>query len=431
MNRRRFTGLFAGALAGAATNPYSRAPRASENQPQAQDPNDIPEAIRALRPMTDGIVAIGEAERRARIERARRLMVENRIDALVLEPGSSLFYFTGVRWGLSERPFVAVLPARGEPAYVCPGFEEERARELVGAAAEVRVWQEDESPHRLLAGILRDRIGASGRAGIEERTRFFVFDGLRREAPGMPLVRADAVVTGCRMIKSAAELALMQRANDMMIAAFRAAFTTFREGMTQRDLARHMTTALARVGGAEPSALVGFGAASAFPHGSVRPQRLRAGDIVLVDAGCSVEGYRADVTRTTVFGTPTARQTEVWNLERRAQDAAFRAAQVGATCASVDEAARRVITEAGFGPDYRVPGLPHRTGHGIGLDGHEAPNFVRGETTRLAPGMCFSDEPTIVIYGEFGIRLEDCLVITETGPRFFTEQSPAIDRPFG
>jgi len=373
-------------------------------------------------------VPISDAERAARVERARQLMVENGIDALVLEPGSSMTYYTNVRWGQSERPFVLVLPARGDPAWVCPAFEEARARELVGAGAEVRAWQEDESPYRLVAGILRER-GASGRVGVEQRLRFFIFDGVRQEVPAAQFVSADPVTVGCRMIKSAAEIALIQRANDITVAAFRAAFTTLREGMTQRQLEANQRSALVRLGGDDPWVLVGFGAYSAFPHGTVQPQHLHRGDIVLMDSGCAVEGYQADITKTTVFGRPTARQTGVWNLERRAQDAAARAAVAGATCASVDAAARQVITDAGFGPDYRVPGLPHRTGHGIGLDGHESPNFVRGNTQRLQPGMCFSDEPMIAIYGEFGIRLEDCLYITEDGARFFSPQSPAIDRP--
>ncbi|MGH7629881.1 MAG: M24 family metallopeptidase [Gemmatimonadales bacterium] len=427
MNRRHFSRLLAGLAAGAELHPGRAAHGAPPSDP---DPCALPESIRALRPLTGGVVAIADAERIARLERARRLMAEQRIGALVLEPGSSMHYFTGVPWGLSERPFVAVVPARGELAFVCPGFEEARARELMRFTDDVRVWQEDESPYRVLGGILRDRGVAGGRVGVEERMRFFIVDALRAEVPALEYVRADAITTGSRMIKSPAELALMQRANDITVAAFRAVLPTMEEGMTQRELERRMTAALARAGGADPWALAGFGAYSAFPHGSVQPQQLRRGDIVLLDAGCAVEHYQADVTRTTVFGRPSPRQVAVWELERKAQDSAFRAAQVGATCASVDAAARRVITDAGFGPDYRVPGLPHRTGHGIGLDVHEWPNFVRGERTRLQPGMCFSDEPTIVIYGEFGIRLEDCLYVTEAGPRFFTPQSPAIDQPF-
>jgi Xaa-Pro dipeptidase len=381
--------------------------------------------------MTAGVQPIGAAERRARIDKAQRLMVEQRIGAAVIEPGTSMIYFTGVRWGTSERTLALVLPARGEPGWICPAFEEARARERMGADADVRVWQEDESPSRLLANLLRDRRAAGGRVGIEEGVRLVVSDGLRHELAGAELVSAAPVVSGCRMYKSPAELALMQRASDMTIAAFKAAFATLREGMTQYDLQNNMLAALRQVGGDDPWALVGLGAASAFPHGSAQPQRLREGDIVLLDAGCALHDYQSDITRTTAFGKPTPRQREIWALERRAQDAAFAAATIGATFDAVDAAARTVITEARFGPDYRVPGLPHRTGHGIGLDGHERPYVVRGNTTRVAPGMCFSDEPTIAIYGEFGIRLEDCIYVTEDGPRFFSRQSEAIDRPVG
>jgi Xaa-Pro dipeptidase len=387
-------------------------------------------AMQALRPMTEGIVPISDDERGARIERARRLMAENRIDAICLESGSSMFYFTGVRWGLSERPFVAVIPAKGELAWVCPAFEEARARELIKSAADVRTWQEDESPYRLVAQILKDRRAAAGRVGVEERLRFFIFDGVRKEAPAIDCVSADPVTAGCRMIKSPAEIALMQRANDMTIAAYRAGLAMLRDGMTQGDLRNDILDAFRAVGATGGGVSVSFGEYTAFPHGSIKPQKLREGDVVLIDGGCSVDGYQSDITRTTVFGKPTQRQIEVWNLEKRAQAAAFEAAKPGVPCEAVDAAARKVITDAGFGPDYKVPGLPHRTGHGIGLDGHEWTNFVRGNTTPLKPGMCFSDEPMIAIYGEFGIRLEDCLYITENGARFFTQPSPAIDRPF-
>ncbi len=381
--------------------------------------------------MTKGVTPISDTEQHERLTRARQLMAQQRLDSLLLEPGTSLSYFTGVGWGLSERPFLMLVPADGELTCICPAFEEARARERLHFPADVRVWQEDESPYDLVAGALRDRGHASGRVGVEDQVRFFVLDGLRSASPPTKYVPAAPVTVGCRMIKSPAEIALMQRASDLTIAAFRASFATMREGMTQDELAGNMLSAQERLGGSDPWALVGFGSASAFPHGSTRPQHLREGDIVLMDAGCAVEGYQSDITRTTVYGKPTRRQTEIWNLERRAQDAAFAAARLGATCESVDAAARKVITDAGFGPGYKVPGLPHRTGHGIGMDGHESPNFVRGNTTVLEPGMCFSDEPTIAIYGEFGIRLEDCLYLTSDGPKFFTTQSPAIDRPLG
>jgi Xaa-Pro dipeptidase len=396
---------------------------------EGDDPCDLPAPVRGLSPMTDGVAPIADDERRARIAKAQRLMREQKIGAIVIEPSSSLLYYTGVRWNPSERTFALVLPANGEVGWVCPAFEEARARELIRFGTDVRVWQEDESPFRLIAGLLRERGAAGGRIGVEEEVRFFIVDGLRHELPAAELASATPVTAGGRMFKSAAELALMQRASDMTIAAFKAAFATLHEGMTQYDLQDTMLAALQRVGGDDPWALVGLGKSSAFPHGSVQPQKLAKGDIVLLDAGCALHGYQSDITRTTVFGTPSRRQAEVWALERRAQDAAFAAARIGARCEDVDAAARKVITDAGFGPGYRVPGLPHRTGHGIGMDGHERPYIVRGNDTRIAPGMCFSDEPTIAIYGEFGVRLEDCIYVTDEGPRFFTRQSEAIDRP--
>jgi Xaa-Pro dipeptidase len=428
LDRRQFTGLVAGLFAGAALRPDGRAH--ADIATPTLDPCHLPPQIEALRPMQEGVVPITAEERGRRVERARHLMTEGGFGAVLLEPGTSLSYYTGVRWGLSERPFVAVLPARGDLAFVAPAFEEARAREVTPAGAELRVWQEDESPYAVIAGLLRDRGVATDSIGVEREARFFVWDGVRQLAPAASYRNADPVTVGGRMIKSSPELALMQRASDITVAAFGAAFTTLREGMTQYELSENMSTAMRRLGGSEPWALVGLGEASAFPHGTARPQQLREGDIVLLDAGCSVQGYQSDITRTTVFGKPTARQTEVWNLERQAQDAAFAAAQPGATCGSVDAAARKVITDAGFGPGYAVPGLPHRTGHGIGMDGHEAPNFVKGSTVVIQPGMCFSDEPTIAIYGEFGVRLEDCLHVTESGPRFFAPQAPSIDRPF-
>ena len=372
---------------------------------------------------------ITDDERRARIENARRLMTDNGIAAMFLEGGSSMFYFTGVRWGNSERTFGVVIPAKGELAWVTPGFEEQRARELIKFSNDVRVWQEDESPYEVIAGILRDRGAANSKVGFEERVRFFIFDGVRQRLTGAQYVSATPVTAGCRMIKSPAEIALMQRANDITQQAIGAAFKTMKEGMTNQELSANVAAATRKLGGNADGALVIFGKYTAFPHGSVQPQKLREGDVVLIDAGCTVEGYTSDITRTTVFGKPTQRQRDVWEIEKKAQNAAFAAAKVGATCESVDAAARKVITDAGFGPGYKVPGLPHRTGHGIGLDGHEWTNFVKGNTTKIQPGMCFSDEPTIAIYGEFGIRLEDCLHVTETGPKFFSKQSESIELP--
>ncbi len=345
---------------------------------------------------------------------------------------SSLYYFTGVSWSLSERPFVAVIPARGELAWVCPGFEEARARELVKSPnADVRVWQEDESPYERVASILKDRGVSTGKLGVEERLRFFIFDGVRRAAPGVELVSADPVTAGCRMIKSPAELAIMKRANEITLTAYKAALSTLHEGMSAQDLRRNIFAAYTALGISQAAALVLFGKYTAFPHGTTNPQTLHEGDVVLVDDGCSLHGYQSDVTRTVVFGKPTQHQRDVWNLEKKAQAAAFAAVKPGVACEAIDAAARKVITDAGYGPGYKVPGLPHRTGHGIGIDGHEWTYLVKGNRTPLAPGMCFSDEPMITNYAEFGVRLEDCFHVTGNGAEFFTEPAPSIDHPFG
>jgi Xaa-Pro dipeptidase len=279
---------------------------------------------------------------------------------------------------------------------------------------------------------LKDR-GAGNRVGLEEQVKFSVFDGFRQvthmSAPKLELVSGTPVTAGCRSVKSSAELALMQHANDVTIAAYKAGVETLHEGMTQYELSGNIAAAY-RALGYTGEAAVSFGKYTAFPHGSIQPQKLQLGDFVLFDDGCSVEGYQSDITRTMIFGKPTARQKRIWELERKAQNAALAAAKPGATCESVDAAARKVITDFGFGPDYKVPGLPHRTGHGVGLDIHEWPYLVRGNKLKLQPGMTFSDEPMIAIYGEFGVRLEDCMYITEDGARTFTKQAPAIDQPF-
>ena len=391
----------------------------------------LPEPIRSLRRMTDGVASITLDERRTRLAQAQHLMAEHNIGAIYLEPGSSFYYFTGIRWGHSERMFAVVIPATGEPAYVCPKFEEERARELIKLGSDVRTWEEHESPFRRVAEIFHDRGLRTGRIGMEERVRFFLFDGIRRAAPAFDFVSADPVTAGCRMFKSPAEIALLKRSNEITLAAYRATWLTMHEGMPQQEFAGNCAAAIGLLGGNEGGIFCSFGKFTAFPHGSITPQVLHEGDVVLMDGGCTLDGYQSDITRTFVLGKPTPRQRYIWNLEREAQDAAFAAVRIGAPCESVDAAARAVITKAGFGPDYRLPGLPHRTGHGIGLDYHEWTNFVRGNQTPIQPGMCFSDEPTIALYGEFGIRLEDCLHITEHGPEFFTPQSPSIDQPFG
>jgi Xaa-Pro dipeptidase len=390
----------------------------------------LPAAIRALKPMTTGVVPIGDDERRARIAKAQRLMNEQKLDAIFMEGTTSCSYFVNMRWGQSERTFGVVIPASGEVAYVCPAFEEDRARELIKFGKEVRVWQEDESPYKLIAGIVKDRGVKHHRLGVDERVRFFIANGIAKEAAGMEVVDATPVTAGCRMFKSDAEIALMQHANDVTITAYKAALTTMREGMPQDELVQNITGAFGALG-YNGAVSVQFGKWTALPHGSSTPQKLHEGDIVMIDDGVSVLGYQSDITRTTVFGKPTQRQRDVWNIEKEAQTAAFNAVKIGAPCESVDAAARAVLEKAGFGPGYKVPGLPHRTGHGIGMDGHEWTNFVKGNKTAIAPGMCFSDEPTISIPGEFGIRHEDCLYVAADGPHYFTKLAPAIDQPFG
>src|SRR5213078_944561 len=305
-----------------------------------QQRQDVPAVIRNLRRMTADVVPISDDERKARIAKAQRLMGEQKIDAICLEPGSSMFYFTGMRWGASERMFALVIPQRGELAWVCPKFEEERARELIKFGNDVRTWEEDASPYRRVAQIIRDRGIRTGRIGIEERVRFFLFDGIRQEAPKLEFVSATPVTAGCRMYKSPAEIALMQKANDLTIVAYRATWTAMRDGMPQDEFAGNCATAFRNLG-VQGGVFCSFGKFTAFPHGSSTPQTLREGDVVLMDGVCSVEGYQSDITRTFVFGKPTPRQREIWDLERKSQDAGFAAARIGAPCEAVDAAARK------------------------------------------------------------------------------------------
>jgi len=377
----------------------------------------------------EGIVPITVEERRGRVEKARRLMAETGIDAVYLEAGSSLLYYTGIQWAHSERMMAAVIPARGEIAYICPAFEEARLRELIILDDDVRVWEDHESPFRRVAETFQDRGIAGGQIGMEESVRFFLFDGIRIEAPHVEFVSADPVTIPCRALKSPAEIALIQRAMDITAEAYKVTLSLLSVGMSQEEFRANSRTAH-RALGVEGSIDCQFGESTAFPHGSKELTYLKEGDVVLMDGTCRVEGYVSDISRTVVFGEPTPRQRGVWDLEKEAQAAAFAAAQLGVPFEEVDAAARRVITDAGFGPGYRVPGLPHRTGHGIGLDIHEWYHVVQGNTVPLAPGMCFSNEPMIAIYGEFGVRLEDCVYITEDGPRYFTQPSPSIEQPF-
>ena len=382
-----------------------------------------------LKSMTDNIVPISVEERVARIAKAQRLMVENKIDAMYLDGGTGMEYFTGVDWGTSERMMAAIIPAKGDVKYIVPHFEEARLRELITLGTDVRVWEEHESPYKVVAGIFADAGIKSGKIAMEERVRFFLFDGIRKEAAHLEYQSADAVTIPCRIVKSPAELALMQTANDITLASYKVAVAMLKEGMTQGELSGVIAQAHTKMG-ARGGAFVSFGEYTAFPHGSSVPQQLKNGDVVLMDGGCSVGGYGSDITRTLVFGEPTKRQREVWDLEKASQAAGFVAAKLGDACENVDIAARKVITDAGFGPGYKVPGLPHRTGHGIGMDGHEWGNMVLGNKKLLEPGMCFSIEPNISIYGEFGIRLEDCVYMTEQGAKWFTQPAESLDKLF-
>ena len=393
---------------------------------------DLPKSIEDLTPMKEGVVPITVEERKQRIAKAQAIMEQEKIDAIFLEGTVSCFYFTGMRWGQSERTFGVVIPAKGPIAYVCPKFEEDRAMELLNPVFgdEVRCWEEHESPYALIFNIIKDRGTKYKKIGMEERVRFFIADGVKKLATGFEIVDATPVTAGCRMYKTKSELALMQYSSDVTIKAYQAAFATIRPDMSQSEFSGNISAAFRKLG-YSGGASVQVGKYSALPHGSITPQVIREGDIVMVDGGTSVEGYASDITRTIVVGKPSQRQIEVWNIELEAQNAAFAAIKIGAPCEVVDAAARAVIEKAGFKTNYKLPGLPHRTGHGIGLEGHEWTNFVKGNKTPLAVGMCFSNEPTISIPGEFGIRLEDCLYIAEDGPHYFSKQSISIEQPFG
>jgi Xaa-Pro dipeptidase len=385
--------------------------------------------LAGLEDLTAGARPIDAAERGRRIARAQALMRAAGIGAILIEPGSSLTYFTGVRWSRSERLTAAVIPADGEPCIVTPFFEEPSVRQTLAVPADVRVWQEDQDPLALVAGVLADRRLAARPLGIEETVRWFAVDGLRRASPATPLVSANPVVRAVRMRKTPAEIALMQAATDVTIAAYRFVHPRVERGMAAADVAALMDAATRRLGGDPEFALVLIGPAAAYPHGDRTPRVVEAGQVVLMDCGCTVQGYQSDVSRTFVHGRPSAEQARVWGQVARGQQIAFVAAQLGTPAGQVDDAVRRFYASLGYGPDYRLPGLSHRTGHGIGMDGHEPVNLVRGEATPLAPGMCFSDEPGLYLPGRFGVRLEDCFHMTEAGPRWFSTPPASIEVP--
>jgi Xaa-Pro dipeptidase len=384
-----------------------------------------------LAPITGNARPIDKAERLARLERAQRLMREHKIDAVLIEPGSSMVYFAGIEWWRSERLTALVLFAKGDAVVVTPFFEEPSVRETLEIPAQVRVWQEDESPTALVADALRERGLATATVGVEETARFFASDGLAHNLQQAKLVSANPVVRGCRMIKTPAEIALLQTANDVTLAAMKWAWGRVKEGMTRDQVAALVVAATEKLGGGDADALVLLGEASAYPHGSHKPQIVRAGEVVLMDCGCKVHGYTADISRTFVPGRVPDDVRRVFDHVVEGQQLAIRTAKVGLPAGAVDDAVRARYTTLGYGPGYRLPGLSHRTGHGIGMDGHEPVNLVHGETTPLSAGMCFSDEPGLYLPGKFGVRLEDCWRMTDTGPKFFTEPPTTIDKPFG
>jgi Xaa-Pro dipeptidase len=388
-----------------------------------------PPPSQELQNLVKGVAPLGPEDYAARIEKARRLLAERGFDAVFIGGGTNLVYFTKVRWWLSERVFGVVLGRKSEPVWVCPAFEAPRAQELVPAGQAIRTWEEHENPYALIGGILKDIGAATGTLATAPDLRAFEVHGLGRALAGARIVDGAPITEGCRGTKTAKEIAFMDLANRITKLAYREGFKTLREGMTTRDLAGAIagaTQKLGSQGGGGPQ----FGPNTAFPHGSQVQRTLAPGDCVLVDGGCSVEGYSSDVTRTVVLGTPSDAQRRVWDIVKRAQDAALKAARPGAACETVDIAARKVIEDAGYGPGYKY--FAHRLGHGIGMDGHEYPYLVKGNTLKIEPGMTFSNEPGIYIYGQFGIRTEDCMVVTENGARYLGGmEAVSIEEPFG
>jgi len=428
LSRRNLIGASAAAAAGAAA--HAALPGTAEAAPLQMD--NLPPSIAALGPPSEKPRPISTEERRGRVDKAKRLMVDNGVDALMLAGGTSMIYFSNVGWGLSERMMSLVVPARADAFVVCPAFEEERAREQLergpfGGQTQVYTWEEHEDPYALVAQGLRDRGLAGGKLGVEERTYFVYANAIARSAPTIEPVDAIPITAGCRGVKDQHEQDLMRLASKVTLRAYKAAYEAMEEGMTQTDFGNLVAMAHQRQG---YSGRAGVQTAqySALPHGSTTPQVIREGTILLIDGGCGVEGYRSDISRTFVLGEPTAKMRDVFALELRAQTAALAAAKPGVECQAVDAAARKVIEDGGYGPGYTY--FTHRVGHGMGMDGHEWPYLVKGNTLPLEPGMVFSDEPGIYIRGEFGVRLEDDMVITEDGAELFTPQSMSLDDPF-
>ena len=404
----------------------------SSQEVRGQNAENLPPSIDSLRSRRNEARPVSIEERAQRQERARVLMREQHIDAILLAQGTSLVYFAGIQWWGGERLFAMVLPAKGDAFFVSPAFEEGRAREQIskgpsGANPDVRIWQEDENPYDRVAQGLKDRGLGSSKLGIEETVKFVFSQGIAAASPQAQIQAATPITAGCRMIKSEQEVERMRLASRVTLAAYEAAYRALKPGMTKPDAEHLIEQAHAKLG-FEGGADVQVGEYSAFPHGSVTPQVIREGSVVLVDGGCTVEGYTSDITRTFVLGKASDKMKKVFDIVHKAQSAALAAAHPGVECGNIDAAARKVIVDAGFGPDYKY--FTHRVGHGMGMDGHEWPYLVRGNQTKLAQHMTFSDEPGIYIRGEFGLRLEDDMHITAEGAELFTPQSPSVESPF-
>ena len=384
-----------------------------------------------LSDITGSVSPITASEREKRIEKAQALMKQHDIKAIVLEPGAAMDYFSGIQWWRSERLTALVIPQQGDVAVVTPFFEKPSVLESLQVGDDVRVWQEHESPFEVVAGVLADRGIKNGRLGFENTVRYFVVEGIRNAVPKMEIVPAEPVTLGCRMVKSAHELTLMHKANEVTLRAYEDVYEQFEEGMSQADVKGLMHKAQQSLGGSGIWGMALFNEASAYPHGTREEQVIRKGSVILMDCGCSVHGYQSDISRTFVFGEPDKKQREVWQHVREGQRIAFEAARLDSPAGNVDDAVRKYYKTLGYGPDYQLPGLSHRTGHGIGMEGHEKVNFVHGESTKLKPGMCFSNEPGIYLPGEFGVRLEDCIYMTKNGPAWFTEPPESLDQPLG
>jgi len=372
---------------------------------------------------------ISRRERETRVSKVQSLMQEAGVDALVIEPGSSMIYFSNLRWWRSERLTALVIPKEGHPCVITPYFEEPSVRESLDIVADVRTWHENEDPFKQLAGFLNDKGLPTPHIAIDPVSRYFVAEGIQRVFERVELSIGDALINDCRMFKTEAELALMQAANDITLAAYARIFPRIERGMRPGDISSLMNDVTRALGGQPKFSLALLNEASAYPHGTDQPQMVRDGSIILMDCGCAFEDYQSDISRTFVFGEPSKKQRETWLTVRKGQDIAFEAAQLGVAAGRVDDAVRRYYESLGYGPGYKTPGLSHRTGHGIGMDGHEPINLVQGEETPLAVGMCFSNEPGLYDFDAFGVRMEDCFYMTQNGPRYFSEPQRTIERP--